>query len=74
MAATSYSISRGAEGSKISDFTIGTSAPGTGDIELRVSTTDTHGKNLTRKDVQLALRAFERVFAGGGLITTTPIL
>lgn len=58
MAAISYSISRGQSGTKISDFTHGTSAPGAGDIELRVNTTDTNSANMTVKDIMLALEAF----------------
>jgi hypothetical protein len=46
MTAVSYSISRGVAGSTKSDITVGTSAPGSGDIELRYNTTDTNGKNL----------------------------
>jgi hypothetical protein len=61
MAAISLSISRGVSGSKLTDITIGTSAPGTADLEFRWNTTDTNSKNLTRKDLILALRAFEHL-------------
>jgi hypothetical protein len=74
MAGISLSLSRGVSGFKISDFTVGTSTPGTGDIELRYNTTDTNSKNLTRKDVILACMAFIRALEEGKLITTTPIL
>jgi hypothetical protein len=74
MAAISLSINRGTGGFKISDITVGTSAPGTGDIELRFNTQDTNSVNLTRKDLFIALEAFERAFEQGQLITTTPIL
>jgi hypothetical protein len=74
MAGISLSLSRGVEGFKLSDFTVGTSTPGTGDIELRYNTTDTNSKNLTRKDVILACKAFIRALEEGKLITTTPIL
>lgn len=66
MAAVSFSISRGVSGTKISDITVGTSAPGTGDIELRYNTTDTNSKNLNRQDILLALEAFERAILQGG--------
>lgn len=69
MAAVSFSISRGQAGSQISDFTVGTSAPGSGDIELRVNTTDTNAKNLTRQDVVLALKGFIRAIEQGGNTT-----
>lgn len=74
MAAISLSISRGVGGFKISDFTVGTSAPGAGDIELRYNTTDTNAAVLTRKDIIIALEAFERALAQGPLITNTPVL
>ena len=66
MTAVSLSISRGVSGSKISDFTIGTSAPGAGDIELRFNVTDTNSKNLNDQDIFLALRAFERAIMQNG--------
>lgn len=50
------SINRGKDGFKVSDFTTGTSSTAGNDIELRVA----DGANLTRKDVVLALEAFER--------------
>jgi hypothetical protein len=74
MAAISLSLNRGVDGFKISDFTAGTSVPGAGDIELRYQVTDTNGKNLTRKDVILACKAFQRALEEGKLITSTPIL
>jgi hypothetical protein len=74
MAAISLSINRGVDGFKLNDFTVGTSVPGTGDIELRYNTTDTNSKNLTRKDVIIACNAFIRALEEGKLITTTPIL
>lgn len=77
MAAISFSISRGVPGTKISDITVGTSAPGTGDIELRYNTTDANSKALTRQDIKLALEAFERAIEQGGAnvnFTTAPPL
>ena len=67
MTAVSFSISRGQAGSQISDFTVGTSAPGSGDIELRFNIHDTNSKNLTRQDVVLALqrRSSARIEQGG---------
>lgn len=60
MAGISISISHGVEGFAPSDFTVGTSAPGTGDIELRWNTTDTNSNVLTKKDVVLAALALIR--------------
>jgi hypothetical protein len=74
MAGISLSISRGVDGFKISDLTVGTSAPGAGDMEFRYNTTDTNGKNLTRMDIRKALDAFERALAEGQLITAAPPL
>lgn len=52
------SINRGKEGFKLSDFTSGASATTADDIELRIA----DAANLTRKDVILALKAFERFY------------
>lgn len=59
--------SRDAAGVKATDYTTGTSAPGTGDIELRFNTTDTNSKALTVKDVVLALDIFARQLEAGPL-------
>ena len=74
MAAVSLSLSRGQEGLRISDFTVGTSAPGAGDIEIRFNLTDTNGKNVTRKDIYNACKAFMRAMEAGPLVTTSPPL
>lgn len=66
MAAISLSLSHGVAGAKMSDFTAGTSAPGTGDFEFRANTTDTNGKNISRYEMILALEAFIRALAQGG--------
>jgi hypothetical protein len=66
--AVSLSIGRGVEGFKVSDFTVGTSAPGAGDIELRFGTT------VTRLDVVKACKAFQRAVEEGQLITNAPPL
>ena len=75
MTAVSLSISRGVSGFKMSDITVGTSAPGAGDIELRFNVTDTNGKNLNDKDLIVALLAFRRALENSGpqvTITTQP--
>lgn len=77
MAAISLSIKRGVSGSKISDFTPGTLAPGANDVELRFNTTDANSVLLTKKDIHLALKAFEVALEQGGSqvgILTTPVL
>jgi hypothetical protein len=60
MTAVSFSMSRGVSGTKMSDITVGTSAPGTGDFEFRFNVTDTNGKNVNDKDLKLALDSFVR--------------
>jgi hypothetical protein len=57
MTAVSISMNRGATGFTITDFTIGTSAPGTGDFELRYNTTDGNSNNITMLDLHLFLKA-----------------
>jgi hypothetical protein len=77
MTAVSLSISRGTDGMKISDFTVGTSAPGAGDIELRFNLLDTNSKALFEKDVILACKAFIRALEWGGnnvFVTKSPPL
>ena len=77
MTAISIAISRGVEGFAISDFTVGTSAPGTGDVELRFNTTDGHGAAETLLDVIKAVKSFQRVLeqTGGNVnIITAPTL
>lgn len=66
MTAVSFSISRGVSGMKMSDITVGTSAPGAGDIELRFNVLDTNGKNLNDKDLVVALLAFRRALETNG--------
>lgn len=56
-----FSINRGVSGTKPSDVTRATTSTTGDDIELRVA----DGASLTRKDVLLALEAFERVFETG---------
>ena len=75
MTAVSLSISRGLNGLRISDFTVGTSAPGSGDVELRYNLTDTNSVAVTRKDIVIALEAFKRAIeAGGNIVTNAPPL
>lgn len=68
-------IKRGLNGSKLSDFTIGSSTTAAADIELRIADADDLAAPITRKDVQMALEAFERYMIEG-LTTTTgfPVL
>lgn len=58
MASHFVSFSRGVEGMKYSDFTSGTASAATNHFELRVL----DGASLSKKDVVLALEAFERFF------------
>jgi hypothetical protein len=66
MAAISLSLSHGVSGFTISDFTVGTSAPGAGDFEVRLNTTNTNSANISRQDMVLALEAFIRALQMGG--------
>jgi hypothetical protein len=52
------SLNRGVQGFKYSDFTTGTSTTAGDGIELRVL----DGASFTKKDVLVALEAFERFF------------
>ena len=60
MAAVSYSINRGQDGFKISDWTHGTLAPNANDIELRVNTTDQNGAAMHPMDIIRFLDAAKR--------------
>lgn len=66
MAAISLSLSHGQNGNNISDFTVGTLAPGAGDFEVRLNTTDTNSKNISRYEMIVALEAFIRALNEGG--------
>jgi len=66
MAAISLSMSHGQQGNQISDFTVGTLVPDAGDFEVRLNTTDTNSKNISRMEMWLALEAFQRALMQGG--------
>jgi hypothetical protein len=66
MTAVSFSMSRGVDGLKMSDVTVGTSAPGAGDVEFRFNILDTQSHNLNDKDLWLILQAFQRWVLNGG--------
>lgn len=68
------SIKRGNDGFKLSDFTTGTSSTAGDDVELRIADLDGQSNKLTRKDVIIALEAFERALESGQLLTTFPDL
>lgn len=74
MAAVSYSIKRGKDGFKISDFTIGTLAPNADDFEVRLNLTDANAAVTTRKDMVIALLAVIRGLESGQLISNKPPL
>ncbi len=63
-----FSINRGKSGFAEVDITKGAASTAGDDIELRVA----DGASLTRKDVILALDAFERAFESGKYVTTFP--
>lgn len=66
-------INRGVEGSKISDFTFGTSSSASTDFELRIGDVDGQGVVPKDKDVILALKAIIRA-CESRLFTTFPPL
>jgi hypothetical protein len=70
MAAISIQLSRGLEGFKISDFTVGTNAPAAGDFEFRFNTTDTNSATIPIKDVVKALMALIRAVESDAQIIT----
>jgi hypothetical protein len=56
------SLTRGIEGTKYSDFTVGTASSGSVFVELRVG--DTAGANIPSKvEIIKAIEAFERFFS-----------
>lgn len=67
-------INRGKDGFKVADYTFGTSTSAASDVELRIADVDANGKALTRKDVIVALEAFERVLANGAMFTNFPVI
>lgn len=73
MAAISISASHGLISMKMSDYTAGTSAPGTGDIEIRYNTTDTNSKNILTHEVVITLRNMIRLIEQGHVSTTNPV-
>jgi hypothetical protein len=63
-------INDGIEGEKYSDFITGTaSTAGTNQIELRIA----DGTNLSKKDIRLALKSFERFFANAQQVAASGI-
>jgi hypothetical protein len=60
MTAVSFSMNRGVDGTKMSDVTVGTSAPGTLDVELRFNVLDSNSKNLNDGDLYRIIKAFQR--------------
>ena len=67
MTAVSFSMSRGVDGFKMSDVTVGTAAPSAGDVEFRFNVLDTNSKNMNDDDLYRILKAFERwILTGGG--------
>ena len=80
MAAVSIAMLRGVDGFKLDSastptetgqngsFVVGTSAPtSTYDIELRYNTTDQNSAAISRKEIIIALKAFERILTEQGL-------
>lgn len=70
------SLTRGLEGSKYSDLTVGTSSSGSVFVELRVGDASTVPTTPTRVEIIKALEAFQRYFenaqqvGSGGFVVT----
>lgn len=60
------SLNQGEQGLAYSDFTTGTSSTSGDQIELRVK----DGASLSKKDVLIALEAFERFFENAQQVST----
>jgi hypothetical protein len=52
-------MNRGQSGTKISDFTFGTSSSASSDFELRIADVDAQGKVVTDKDVRLFIEGLK---------------
>lgn len=74
MVAVSISSTRGKDGFKFTDLTVGTSAPGAGDFEFRYNLLDTNSAAVTRKDLVIFLEALRRGLLEGPLISNAPPL
>jgi hypothetical protein len=72
--AVSFQINNGFDGFQLSQITVGTVAPGAGDIQFCWNTTDGAGNTITRKDLVIALKAFTRWLESGPLLSTSPPL
>lgn len=57
-------VARGVQGTKYSDFTVGTSSSATSLFELRIL----DGVTPTKMEVQIAIEAFERFFEDAKLV------
>ncbi len=66
MTAVSFSMSRGVDGFKMSDVTVGSTAPDSGDVEFCFNVLDTNSKNMNDGDLYRILKAFERWVLNGG--------
>lgn len=63
-------INRGQNGLAYSDFVTGTSTTSAADFELRVADADANSLVMTRKDINLALKAFIRFFENSQQVVT----
>ncbi len=76
MTAVSFVVKRGtATFHNNSAVTVGTTAPGSLDIQFCWNQTDALGNNITRKDLVMALELFRQlVLRGGGVVETTGVI
>jgi hypothetical protein len=67
------SMNRGKSGTKVSDFTFGTSSTAGDDLELRIADVDAQGKVMTDKDIRLFIEGL-KLAIGSVLYTKFPPL
>jgi hypothetical protein len=67
------SMNRGKSGTKVSDFTFGTSSTAGDDLELRIADVDGQGKVMTDKDIRIFLEGL-KLAIGSVLYTKFPPL
>jgi hypothetical protein len=63
-------INRGQNGFLFNDFVTGAASNAGSDVEIRVA----DGANLTRKDIDIAIEAFERFFENKDFTTSAGIV
>jgi hypothetical protein len=68
------SLKRGTDGTKLSQFTTGTSSTAGDDVEVRIADVDGQGNPMTRKDVVVMLEGIVNALLSGAQLTNFPKL